>query len=104
VLLEKLASIREFDPSSAPLKKICPAPLFELANVKRDGRLAKMEDFGGSGEILQTSAFKKNFEPISVHLVGHCIVIHSPLATNLMSEVNVHQSTSKWTDLHDAPE
>ena len=38
-----------------------------MAYVQRDGRLAKVEDFGGSREILQTCAFEKNFKPIGVH-------------------------------------
>jgi hypothetical protein len=70
MLFEKLAGIRELHAPSPPLKKIRPAPLLELAYVQRDGRLAKMEDFGGSREILQTCAFEKNFKAIRVHSVN----------------------------------
>jgi hypothetical protein len=70
MLFEKLAGIRELHAASPPLKEIRPAPLLELAYVQRDGRLAKMENFSGSREILQPRAFEKNFKAIRVHAIN----------------------------------
>jgi hypothetical protein len=81
VLFEQLAGISEFDPPSPPLKKICPAPVLELAYVQRDGRLAKMKHFGSPREILQTCAFEKNSKAVRVHGCQYIILIYPLTAT-----------------------
>jgi hypothetical protein len=52
VVFKKVASVREFHAPSPSLKKICSAPFLELAYVKRNRRLAEVENFGGAREIL----------------------------------------------------
>jgi len=95
VLFKKLARIREFHAPAAPLKKIRPAPLLELAYVKRNGRLAEMENFGRAREILQTRAFEKNFKPVGIHLVWYFMVIRELLAT--ITNINKQIKNLYWT-------
>jgi hypothetical protein len=35
--------------------------------MERDGWLAQVKNFGRSGEIFQTRALEKNFEPVRIH-------------------------------------
>jgi hypothetical protein len=67
MLFEKLARLGEFDSPSSALEKVRPTPLLEMTDVKRNRRLAKMENFGGSRKIVQTRAFEKNPEAVCVH-------------------------------------
>src|SRR5215510_8854662 len=91
MLFQKLAGIRELHPPSTPLKKIRAAPLLEMAYVQRDRRLAEMEDFGGSREILQPRALEKNFKAIRIHGIILFFSIRSPqLLETLISKLGFY--------------